>query len=95
MNVTEGSWLHRKGRRGRKSHGSDLSTSMNYDWTIIQTKVLIHSLLQQDEHLSTMSNRHTGYWAKAKGALTSVKEALLLTCHCEGPHLRVGAIGLI
>lgn len=53
-------------RGGRRPVSGDLSTSMNYDWAVIQNKVLIHSLLQQDRHPSIMSNRHTVYY-HAKG----------------------------
>lgn len=65
-------WLAplKKQRREEASRSSGLSTSMNYDWTVIQNEVLIHSLLQQDEHI--MSIRHTGYCpGKGKGKLWS------------------------
>lgn len=50
------------------SHGVDLSTSMNYDQTLIQNKVFIHSVVQQDGHYGTISNGHIGYChGKGKG----------------------------
>lgn len=60
MNVTPGRLDSLRGEKREETIcSSGRSTSMNYDWIVIQNKVLIHFLLQQDEHLSTMSKRHT------------------------------------
>lgn len=45
-------------RRQEASCSSGLSTKLKYDWTVNQNKVFIHSLLQQDKHLHTISLRH-------------------------------------
>lgn len=59
------------------SHSVSLSTSLNYDQTLIQNKLFIHSVVQQDGHYSTISNRHIGYGhGKGKGGFNMSWQSL-------------------